>query len=630
MIEKMKRLSLLIYRPSRNRFLEDLQNLGVVHIEADKSIQNEEVLYLRNIVIRIEKVLKLLYSFNKKEDIKQIEYNDKVENLLKEIEENQIKLNELKLTLDNIDKEINILEKWGDFNPELIENIYKATNLKIKFYSTIEKNYQEIINSNIIAEEIYRSKGRVYFILLYKEEENINNILELVTEEKLPLKSLKRLEIERDIVSDKIKKEESNLSLYCKYSKYLEKERMLLEDKIDYLFANLSLKEEAEGSVLFITGWVPEKSLKSVIEFLNKEEVAFLIEEPSKNDNIPVLLKNNKFARLFEPITKMHSLPQYTELDPTPFFAPFFAAFFGLCLADTGYGLTLFLAVIGLLFFNKNKGLKPILFLGLILSIMTIISGIVLDSLFGFKFTEIKIIPHSFKKFVLFSRIEDQMAFAIMLGIIQVLFGFVLQMINKIRNNGIFASLQPLGTMMLIIGGVFALIAFVTGENFSIGPLPVKKIITSIPNLLYVIIALFIGGAILVLLFNNINKPIFIRPLIGLWEIYGIVTGVPGDILSYIRIFALGLAGSLLGNAFNQIAFMVRDNAPLIIGYIGMLLILIVGHTINLALSALSAFVHPLRLILLEFYKSVGFSGGGKIFAPFRRRFIFTNNINKN
>ncbi|HOJ63134.1 MAG TPA: V-type ATPase 116kDa subunit family protein [Spirochaetota bacterium] len=626
MIEKMKKLSLLIYHSSKERFLENLQDLGVVHIEADKSVQNDEILYLRNIVVRIEKILKFLNSVKEKEeDVKQIDYDANIENLLKEIEDKQIKLNELKLNLDNINKEIALLKIWGNFSPELIENLYKEAGLKLKFYSAIEKNYIELAKTDLIIEEVARNKGRVYFVILYKEEDDIQKVIEVATEEKIPLKSLERLEIDKEIIEEKIKKEEKGFSQYFKYLQYLEKNRLFLEDKIDYNMANLSLKPEAEGVILFITGWIPEKNLNKLLEFLNREDAAFLIEEPKETDIIPVLLKNNKFAKLFEPITKMHSLPQYTELDPTPFFAPFFAAFFGLCLADSGYGLVLFLAVIGLLLFGKNKQLRPILFLGLILSGMTIISGILLDSLFGFKFTEMKILPDEFKKFVIFSKIEDQMSFSIMLGIIQVLFGFILQIVNKVRLKGILAAFQPLGTMMLIVSAVFLLIAFVTGDNFSIGPIPVGKIILSIPNLLYIIIGLGITGTILVLLFNNLEKPIFLRPLIGLWEIYGIVTGVPGDILSYIRIFALGLAGSLLGSAFNQIAFMIKDNAPMVIGYIGMLLILIAGHTINLALSALSAFVHPLRLILLEFYKAVGFSGGGKEFVPFKRRFALKN-----
>lgn len=623
MIEKMKKLSLFIYHSSKDRFLENLQNLGVVHLEADKSIQNDEILTLKNLGVKIEKIIKFLNTLeNKSEDVKQIEYNDSIENLLKEIEEKQIKLNEMIARYENIKKEIDLLKIWGNFDPELIQKINKETGYKIKFYSTISKNYYKIKNKDIIYEKIGEFKSRIYFMVLYKEEIEIAEILELGIEEKIPLKSLNSLEIEKEILNEKINKEKNSFTQYLKYLKYFENNKLILEDRIDYNIANLNLIPEADNKVLLINGWIPKRNLESVIKFLNNEDVAFLIENPNKNEDIPILLKNNKIVKLFEPITKMHSLPSYIELDPTPFFAPFFSAFFGLCLADIGYGLILFFIVIATLILGKNKKLKPILFLGLILSIMTIISGVILDSLFGFKFTELKILPESFKKFVIFGNIQDQMTFALLLGVVQILFGFILQIVNKVKTKGFLAALQPLGTMFLITGGVFYLVGFFINGDFNIGPIPIKKLILSIPYIYNITIVLLITGAILVLLFNNIGKSIFIRPLIGLWEIYGIITGIPGDILSYIRLFALGLAGALLGNAFNQIAFIVKDNAPPIINYLGMLLILIGGHTINLALSALSAFVHPLRLILLEFYKAVGFTGGGKPFVPFKNRFV--------
>jgi V/A-type H+-transporting ATPase subunit I len=216
------------------------------------------------------------------------------------------------------------------------------------------------------------------------------------------------------------------------------------------------------------------------------------------------------------------------------------------------------------------------------------------------------------------------MAFAIMVGVVQVILGFAIQIINRIRLNGFFAGLMPLGTIFLISAGVIAIINNMAPE-LVIGPMKVGILITSIPNTGLVAIILAIIGGVLVLLFNDVTKKLYIRPLIGLWDLYGIVTGVPGDILSYIRLFALGLAGSLLGGAFNQIAFMVKGDPPSIIGYFFMVVILIIGHSINLGLAALSAFVHPLRLILLEFYKSVGFTGGGLVYSPFKNRIILKN-----
>jgi len=220
------------------------------------------------------------------------------------------------------------------------------------------------------------------------------------------------------------------------------------------------------------------------------------------------------------------------------------------------------------------------------------------------------------------------MTFAIIVGILQVMFGFILQVINKVKSNGIQAGFQPLG-VFCILSGLFIILSPVLKETEIPLVKFLGKLLNSIPSsniTLFGMENLKLTGAILlgvgilfVLLFNNIDKPIFVRPFLGLWELYGIVTGIPGDVLSYIRLFALGLAGGLLGHAFNQIALMLKTNIGGVGGIIGMLLIMIFGHSLNLALTALGAFVHPLRLTLLEFYKSIGFTGGGKVYAPFKK-----------
>jgi V/A-type H+-transporting ATPase subunit I len=155
------------------------------------------------------------------------------------------------------------------------------------------------------------------------------------------------------------------------------------------------------------------------------------------------------------------------------------------------------------------------------------------------------------------------------------------------------------------------------GSEFSIGPIPVGALIVTLGNTVLIGLGIAAFGVLLILFFNNPEKKIWVRPLLGLWEMYGIASGVPGDILSYIRLFALSLAGGLLGGAINLIAVMIRGENPNIFSWIFMLLVLIGGHFINFALAALGAFVHPLRLTFVEFYKAVGFIGGGKPYKPY-------------
>lgn len=621
MIEKMKKLYLLIYHQSKDAFLERLQKIGVVHLETGINIQTDAIQDIKNRLSRLDKCKKIVLSNKtKKGKIVQKSVAGDIEKSLNEIENIEIKISAEKSRLDNIKKEIDVLTKWGDFDPETIRAIEEKSGFKLKFFYANDKDYDSIVSNiseEIFFEKILNEKSKVYFVAFYRNSASLENLN--ASEEKIPLKSVERLKNEAEFIKENIDILEKSKSSYAELIDDFDKYKTDLEDNLQYNMANSSLRPEVEGKALFIQGWIPVKILKNVEEFLVKEDVAFIVDDPAEGDAVPIKLQNNAFNRLFVPITKMHSMPSYGEMDPTPFFAPFFAAFFGLCLGDAGYGLILFICVIAAILFGKNKKLRPFLYLGFFLSLSTIIAGIVLDTFFGFKITEITILPKTLKKAAIFTDMNTQMSFAIMLGVIQIVFGYLLQTISKIKFKGIKAGLQPLGVFLLIIGVAILGVGYGLKGDLSIGPIPVKKIITSIPYYFNVAIALIVTGVILILLFNNIDKKIFVRPFLGLWEMYGIVTGVPGDILSYIRLFALGLAGGLLGGAFNMIAFMIRDSAPVGINYIGMILILLVGHVINISLSALSAFVHPLRLVLLEFYKAYGFVGGGKAYNPFRK-----------
>lgn len=613
MVEKMKKIFMLIHSLNREYFLSKLQELGVVHIETETNEQNEEIVSIKEKIAKIDKVYKLLIDTFKKEKLPiQTEYYSEIESLVENIEKVYDEIENIKAEINNLNKEINILQPWGEFNPEILKKL-KTYSIIFKFYVASKSQFKNLDLSNFIYSIISEKEGYIYFVVISDKQ------IDLQLEEiKLPDVGLKDLIEKREELHKKFERKISELKEFLKYKNFIEKSKGILEDKYDFLVGKSSFIEEARGHVLIMKGWVPISLLKKVKEFLEKEEVIYLIEEPKKTDTVPVLLKNDPITRLFEPLTKMHSLPQYFELDPTPFFAPFFSFFFGLCVGDAGYGILLFIAVLMTLLIARKKKLFPVLFFGLILSIFTIFSGYILDTFFGEKISNFTFLPEDFKKGIIFGNMQDQMAFALMLGIIQVCFGIFLQVINKIKQKGFLAGLQPLGTLFLLLSIIILGISSLKG-TFKIGPIPIKEILTSIPG--YFVLSIFLGivGLFLILFFNNIDKKIYIRPLIGLWELYGLITGLPGDILSYIRLFALGLAGGLLGNAFNQIAFMLRDNVP-IIGVFLMFLIMVLGHGINLALAALGAFVHPLRLVLLEFFKSLSFTGGGLPYSPFKNR----------
>ena len=622
MVEKMKKLYFLIYHNARRKFLSDLQNLGVVHLETDKSVTSEDINAVRAKVQHLNKALTFLTA--DKPDMKGITQKkfdaDEAEllGLIDNLEESNARIKSHK---DALIKDAEILKPWGDFDPAKFDDVAKATGYQTKFYSFSQKSDSRFVNaetdmSDVFIYTIFSDRGVDHCIVMCRDESLFANLNG--QEERLPLKSLSAVNEQIADLEEELTMADTERLKLLQYIDWLKNVKAQYEDDICYKMADASLADEVDGKVLFITGWVPLKKLSAVESFLQSQEVAYMTDDPTDEDNVPVLLHNNKYARLFEPVTKMHSLPGYNEIDPTPFFAPFFMAFFGLCLADMGYGLVMLLAVIaGLIVMRNNKALKPVLWLGFWLALSTVICGFLLNVCFGMNINQMSGIPESIRKFVYFPNMNDQMSLAIMLGVIQVVFGYVMQVISKIKFNGIQAGLQPLGTMGIMIGLIiWAIPSFM--PDLAIGPIPVGAILGAIPNAPLVGLIILAVGVALVLLFNNIQKSIFIRPVLGLWEMYNIATGLPGDILSYIRLFALGLAGGLLGSAFNQIGGMILGPAPGVVNYIFAVIILVLGHTINFALAALSAFVHPLRLVLLEFYKAYGFVGGGRPFRPFK------------
>ena len=213
------------------------------------------------------------------------------------------------------------------------------------------------------------------------------------------------------------------------------------------------------------------------------------------------------------------------------------------------------------------------------------------------------------------------MTFALYIGIMQILLGMIIRAVNRIRNNGILFGIEPLSNILMV--GAFTIflaqVDFMDMGTFSFWAFPVGKLLCSVPAAVTKVLA--VAGLVLLLLFNDPRKKIPARVGFGLWAFYNFLSGVVSNGLSYLRLFALGLAGGLLGAAFNEIAFMLITDENGDVHYASVMtivtvLILIASHTLNLGLSALGAFVHSLRLTFVEFYGNVNFKGGGKVYSP--------------
>jgi V/A-type H+-transporting ATPase subunit I len=359
----------------------------------------------------------------------------------------------------------------------------------------------------------------------------------------------------------------------------------------------------ADEKLLLLQGWAPAAKESEITAYLEAKEAYFETADPAPEDEVPIMFANNRFTRLFEPIAELYMLPKYNEIDLTPFFAPFYMIFFGLSLGDIGYGTFLLLAsTLAMLFMKQiGKTMKGMLRLVQILGASTMVCGLLTGGFFGFSIYETQIpFFQQMKEQVYFDN-QQMFVLSLILGVIQILFGMFLKIFNRIRQFGFMHALSTIGWVILLLS---VIVAFLFPAAMPMGST--------------IHLAVMGTAAVLILFFNAPGKNPLLNLGLGLYDTYNMATGLLGDVLSYVRLFALGLSGGILASVFNSLALGLKpDN--LIGGSLVFLLIFLFGHAMNIFMNVLGAIVHPMRLTFVEFYKNAEFTGGGKRYNPFRK-----------
>jgi V/A-type H+-transporting ATPase subunit I len=345
---------------------------------------------------------------------------------------------------------------------------------------------------------------------------------------------------------------------------------------------------------------------------LDKQQYFFQELKIEDEDKVPIQLKNNSYVRLFEPITKMFGLPNYRELDPTPLLAPFFMLFFGLCFADAGYGLLVLLAAT----FMKVKGIaanmRPILSLAQWLGGTAVVVGLLITgTFFGIELMNVPALA-PVKDYFLSQGALMQLALA--LGMFHIVFGKAVAAYKMMKKKGFKYSISHWGWVfaLAILMLMYApAILSIFGEPLN--PLPIPQ---TVNHILLGIVAL---SGLTILFYNSPDENVFFNFGFSFWNIYNAAVGLLGDTLSYVRLFAIGLAGGVLGGVFNMLAIDMSANMPLAGRIPFVLVVLLIGHTINIVLCTIASLVHPVRLILVEYFKNSEYEGGGIAYSPFKK-----------
>lgn len=377
----------------------------------------------------------------------------------------------------------------------------------------------------------------------------------------------------------------------------LRKALIEMENRIEYRLAETKAESHIDGAAFVFGGWCPVERLTALERTLAPLPVHLIKEDPERDDDVPSTIRNGPFTRLFEPITRMFMLPDYFELDLTAVFAPFFMLFFGLCLGDAAWGAVIVVACVVGMIVIKKQSTRRILMLGLLFGIATIAVGLLTGTLLGFATKDIPFLGR------LAIIDPDQMfVLALAIGIVQIFTGLIARTANLMRDRGFFSGLYPIGTMCFL-AALTILAAPMVAERF-------PDISSTVP------VVLAIAGIVLIMFFNTSGN-VLKRMGMGIYALYNIVTGFLGDVLSYIRLFALGLAGSILGYVINQIGASFLDIPVPVLNYFIYAVFLIALHGFMLVLSALGAFVHPVRLTFVEFYNNAGYTGTLHAYKPF-------------
>lgn len=597
---------MLVYHKEYEAFLKRLRTAGVVHVEQRNSgvAENDETRQMLSDYNRYMRLVKMLEPVAPEaKDIAAT--TEGAAEAASKVEEMYATLERMKLALLTTEKEVATMSVWGEFDTSLVEKL-RSAGYHIDFYQTTVKAFEPRWSEEYNAVIVKQNGSRVYFVTVTDGKQPQIDAESV----KLPDASLstlnaevERLNVEINLLNEQI------ASSAARDLPLLRAAMAQLQHNMEFSRVVLGGEKVSGEKLLLLQGWVPVEDKEHLKETLDREPVFYEISEPQPGDDVPIRFKNNAFFRLFEPICELYMLPKYNELDLTPFFAPFYMIFFGLCLGDMGYGLIITIAALAILLTGKFKSMRGYINLALTLGISTIVCGSLTGSFFGFNVYDCGL------PFVEWWRDHLSIAYvdpvtgvqndvnstlfnlSFILGGIQIAFAMILKLVNQTIQLGFKYALSTLGWIILLSSLV--VMFFVPAVN---------------TTLLYS----FMGvGAVGIFLLNSPGKNIFLNIGVGLWDTYNMATGLLGDMLSYMRLFALGLSGGVLAMVFNQLATGMSPDIP-VVGTIITVIIFLIGHGINMFMNVLGAFVHPIRLTFVEFFKNAGYEGGGTAYKPFK------------
>lgn len=637
---KMSKFNLLAFDYDRSRLLKELQEFEYVHFNNlnDEKIQEVEEVAEDNLLKRVipdaellkaqeesQRVswaIELLSKYEEKksklkamkEGVQNYSYDEIIKKgsgfefkpIYTKLQNSQKIIDDAKQEIQNSKQKIEDLKHWDGLNIP-VKDLYSIKRSFIQTGLVSNKSIEELRTElssfeDVSLDEMSQEKD-VYYVIFAGLKENKRRDMEVLRRHGFTPVTIATNNIVKEEISELSKVVQEKENEIKKEEEVLKGEIDKLEDlKVYYEYVeNQRLREEVPENfktskkINLIQGYVPTRLLNEFEDKLRQilgDRYSLEVEDAKKDDpNVPIILENGKFTGAFQGLTEMYSLPKYSEVDPTPLFAPFYAFFAGMMVGDFGYGLLLFiLCIVGLKFFNLRKDFRRNVKFFMFLSIPTMLWGLIYGSFFGIA------LPYK----PLLDQTEDSMliiAISLILGGIHIFFALGIKAYMMIRDKDLKGAIFDVGFLYVVL---ISIILFAAS-----GPLNLSPTVKNISK--WFMIAGIIG---IFLTAGRASKNLGVRFAVGLNEVYGL-TGYIGDFVSYLRLMALGLAGGFIALAINIIVKMLFGGG--IVGIIGGVIIFVVFQLFNLFLSYLSAYVHSARLIYVEMFNKF-YEGGGKAF----------------
>ena len=644
MIVPMKKVSFVVTNDAKKEALKELRKIGVVHLEQIYG-SSEKLSQLKDTYNKLEEVLMFLsdIKYDKKTiEQKKLSSSNVVEKVNQIIELNETKKNYIE-ELSTASRELERLAAWGGFNPDDFSYLAeKGINL-LPFECSTDayKKIPEDVNCVYVNSD----KTQVRFLVISedgsKPESLTSEYLQVLNPEMSTADLSESCVKYRKEISSIEKEIQKNVCYIQSIKDTMKVYAKDIEFENAYSGMATDAEDGTEANLAWLTGYVPAEELSIVQKAAKENHWACLADDPSEEDEVPTKLKNNKFVSLIYPVSDfLGTVPGYREYDISSWFLLFFCVFFGMIFGDGGYGLLLVITSLGMFLSNivKRKSPPAPLYLLLLLGLSTTMWGALTCNWFGLK---PELLPETLKP-ILFSLdwnyisnasslptnlvTENLQIFCFSLALIHLSIAHLMAIIKNIKSP---KFLGDLGSLLLLWGIFYLVLNMVVNGvrfpfNLDIADVPLAlgsnvefaKTGISVATIMFPLIGV---GFVLNFVFANYEGSVIKSILESCKNIISVLLGVVNvfsDIVSYIRLWAVGLAGAAIAQTVNEMAGPTLGGFLIFAG----ILLLVFGHGLNMILNVLSVIVHGVRLNTLEFSSHLGMSWSGFSYKPFAEK----------